>query len=786
MALQVWLPLNGDLKNKGCADVTITNNGATVDNNGKIGKCYKFTEDSDSIKIDNFMPILKNYNNYSLCAWIYMTSAATNHSTTILSSGNWNTPNANFVFALYNYSSGYTKLLVPNTQSWNTVSINLSNKLVINTWYHIVVTYDGTTTTAYVNGEVVGSVSSGGICEDSNSDNVRVGGATYYDGFTLKGNINDVRIYDHCLSAAEVKEISKGLVVHYPLNRLLIKNLINFDLTADNYTINNYSNRTPGTIANGIYHADGYQSETYADTSFGILSKNYVTLKADTDYYLSFYCKSKSAANLYFGTSGQAYTGLRDDGNNYFRSTQNVNIGTEYAGYVVLKVHTGTPTQYRINLGFDGPNIWGIGSFIEFSKIMLTSVEPYLNSSYDENAIPDCSGYGNNGEITGDLTISNDTPRYDNCIQNNSSYLLGSVFDFPESKGLTITGWVCVETRGYQVSGLWATSTNSTTNPNDYNQTTCSHTDTYFRMRGTDGNLYSITCNTQDVPLNTWKHIALTHDGTDIKLYIDGTFVRSISCPTSLVGFKSFWLGRANSNRYTQGKWSDFRIYATALSEEDVKQLYEVSGKVDKSGNLHSYEFNELHVGRELLVRNITNGYTSTTSTYTNYSEDGIEFNGRSSAGSDYIEINPSTNKYIYDYTISVSTGNQFYIGFERYDENKTTRSNQACVYTFWSKPTSDIVKKRYTGVVNLATDGVNPCKYIRLRILNGWTGTDSSSTKLATIHNLSLREVPTSTTDKTKLYKTGIFESDLLLEGNTKVEIEKNLDANVNQLIEM
>lgn len=98
---------------------------------------------------------------------------------------------------------------------------------------------------------------------------------------------------------------------------------------------------------------------------------------------------------------------------------------------------------------------------------------------------------------------------------------------------------------------------------------------------------------------------------------------------------------------------------------------------------MHSHEFNELHVGRELLVRNITNGYTSTTSTYTNYSEEGIEFSGQDSAGSDYIEINPSTNKYIYDYTISVSTGNQFYIGFERYDENKTARSNNACVYTF-------------------------------------------------------------------------------------------------------
>jgi len=42
MALQVWLPLNGTLENKGLSNVTVTNNGATVDNNGKIGKCYYF------------------------------------------------------------------------------------------------------------------------------------------------------------------------------------------------------------------------------------------------------------------------------------------------------------------------------------------------------------------------------------------------------------------------------------------------------------------------------------------------------------------------------------------------------------------------------------------------------------------------------------------------------------------------------------------------------------------------------------------------------------------------
>ena len=42
MSLRVWLPLNGNLNNYGISDITVTNNGATVDNNGKIGKCYKF------------------------------------------------------------------------------------------------------------------------------------------------------------------------------------------------------------------------------------------------------------------------------------------------------------------------------------------------------------------------------------------------------------------------------------------------------------------------------------------------------------------------------------------------------------------------------------------------------------------------------------------------------------------------------------------------------------------------------------------------------------------------
>ena len=46
MSLQVWLPLNGNLDNQGLSEVTVTNNGATVDSNGKIGSCYLFNGNS--------------------------------------------------------------------------------------------------------------------------------------------------------------------------------------------------------------------------------------------------------------------------------------------------------------------------------------------------------------------------------------------------------------------------------------------------------------------------------------------------------------------------------------------------------------------------------------------------------------------------------------------------------------------------------------------------------------------------------------------------------------------
>ena len=68
MSLKVWLPLDGDLRNLGCSGVEVANNGATVDNSGKIGKCYYFDGTSNYL-LGNPAPLSNDSTEWSFCCW---------------------------------------------------------------------------------------------------------------------------------------------------------------------------------------------------------------------------------------------------------------------------------------------------------------------------------------------------------------------------------------------------------------------------------------------------------------------------------------------------------------------------------------------------------------------------------------------------------------------------------------------------------------------------------------------------------------------------------------------
>ena len=67
-----------------------------------------------------------------------------------------------------------------------------------------------------------------------------------YDSYRPNCELNDVRVYDECLSPQEVKEIAKGLRLHYQLNAARFDNLLG---RHEMYVYNNYSGSgTTGSI----------------------------------------------------------------------------------------------------------------------------------------------------------------------------------------------------------------------------------------------------------------------------------------------------------------------------------------------------------------------------------------------------------------------------------------------------------------------------------------------------------------------------------------------------------
>ena len=67
------------------------------------------------------------------------------------------------------------------------------------------------------------------------------GNGVYSSNYKLNGSINDVRVYDHCLSPKEVREISKALVLHYKLDDAYCESTSNLGGSSISY-----SNKTDG------------------------------------------------------------------------------------------------------------------------------------------------------------------------------------------------------------------------------------------------------------------------------------------------------------------------------------------------------------------------------------------------------------------------------------------------------------------------------------------------------------------------------------------------------------
>lgn len=607
MALQVWLPLNGNLNNNGVANVSITNNGATVSNDGKTGQCYYFNGSNSWIKVGlpSNMVTLKNT---TICMWVKQTSGNFAPGGISHDSG-YNNACCTLFGGRWQFVNGSTWVYYPSSY---TVDKN---------WHHYACVIDNSKIYTYVDGVMNYSTDIGSNLMALYSANFIELGADHPGGDEFFGGyINDFRVYDEALSGKQIKEISKGLCVHYPLNQpdrcqnilttAMAGDFTNFYSVSKSYnsSTRTWTITTTGTSATW---GDGIQKGTGQGKALVPYGKR---LCISFDIYSPTACKMSWDVNCY-ANSGTAWTDGNDaDYTNYRReisdrsvpantwvrkwfSYVNTNPGNtgkvdvyDVSGFGVIREASDSALTYYIrNIKYELQSESAVGPSTVYTPGWADS-DSTINTEFDT------SGFGNHGAAYSGkypvyITTFN-SPKYSGCYQFSGNQYLTLPTKAKIKDEITMNIW------GYM--STWAAQGRlvSCTEAGGWN---IEYYNNYINFPlYASGSYRNCTSSKKWADLSSgWHMFTLTYDGKTQRLYIDGVLDKELTSFTSKTPItynsaNTIFIGAeaeatattpAGGN-YFNGCMSDFRLYATALSAQDVKDLYDTPVAITNTGVL--------------------------------------------------------------------------------------------------------------------------------------------------------------------------------------------------------
>jgi len=173
---------------------TATLNGATWTALGKNGGALAFNG-SSNVAVINASPSLNFTGAMTLQAWVYPTATQSG----------WRTIIQREVDAYFLHASSNSPLApaAGGTFGGAVAFTGSPSAVPVNTWSHLAVTYDGASVRLHVNGVLAASKAQTGAIQSSTAP-LRIGGNVPYGEYFL-GRIDDVRIYNRALSAAELQ-----------------------------------------------------------------------------------------------------------------------------------------------------------------------------------------------------------------------------------------------------------------------------------------------------------------------------------------------------------------------------------------------------------------------------------------------------------------------------------------------------------------------------------------------------------------------------------------------------
>ena len=292
MGLQIWLPLNGNLENKGLTNVSITNDGASIEDDGKIGKCYSFGTAKSYLLIPK--ESMTSATEATVCFWLKILDWNVSYATFFQAGKGGNAWN-NYIFGFLRNSTQSTCCFTISNGSSVSNASYLTPSLELNAWYHIGLVYKSGHCLIYINGDLYHDYSTSIVPNFEAITTISVGKAN--SSYQSNCSMNDLRIYDEALSPMQIKLISQGLVAHYLLNNNglgsvnLLKNGFG-ELGAENWQ--NASNMYDDVPAN---HPEIYHSYRNVESS------EFIPIYPNHEYKFSTWIKTAA-------TSGNSYPSL--------------------------------------------------------------------------------------------------------------------------------------------------------------------------------------------------------------------------------------------------------------------------------------------------------------------------------------------------------------------------------------------------------------------------------------------------------------------------------------------
>lgn len=606
MSLLLWLPFNGKSDNLGIAEYTITTNKTlTYSNNGVFNKSLDITPlpGAYSITLNNYNKIEK----FTICFWGYAESSETLTGDwyRIVAFGDKSADGTNGSSLRFESTYSYS----PRAISYhNNAANSITNDSYIfgqdkDTWYHCCVTYDGNTLNLYTNGQLVHTATGNGGY---------LTGVVSVGSTNFAGQLNDLRLYDEVLSYDQIKEISKGLFCHYKLDgkSLTLGNPnYAYNLTSTNYI--KFSTQKSG-------HTNEIITENNNDNVYKCTITSASNINSGWKFFYVYFLESEVKANttytisLDFKSSKKFFTNVSLKKANSTSPISNLVAFNEYTPnpnkytrlYATLTTTDDvTPANRVIYIGVstsdleDGDTFYVKNVKLEEGSSYTGWTPQYNSTEYiallSDKEI-DVSGYGNDG------TYSSNAPA--TVIDIGGIYDTSLSFIANDKNFITVPQ-ACKLTNNITVS-IWAKPSSFTGNVRIFSCTegggwNIENDLLRFSVYLTIRNTYIyVNSNISASSLNdSWHMFTGTFNGYDVILYIDGEQASKTSVTTKdtikynanntiFIGAEAGGNSTTPAGNYFTGYLSDFRIYATALSADDVKELYNTRFKMDIGNNL--------------------------------------------------------------------------------------------------------------------------------------------------------------------------------------------------------